>query len=114
MTIKQYNLCLSHALEYTDKDAYISDLSLSSIWGDEECAIVPTSRIDDLTQIWGATKRTIKDIAIEAGISQRKIAERFGIPYRTVENWCGGQNTCPLYTRMMIQECLGLLQIDVK
>jgi len=108
MTI--YQTCLSEALNYTDRDAYISDLALSSIWGDTEDAPIPQDRLDWLGQLWDAAHRSVKEIARDAGLSQRKLAERFAIPYRTVENWCGGQRGCPVYVKMMMQECLELVQ----
>lgn len=114
MTINQYNFCLKEAVASRDRDVYISDLALSSIWGAPETADIPTARVKELEQIWDACHRAVKEIAADAGLSQRKLAERFGIPYRTVENWCGGQNACPLYTRLMIQECLGLLTIEIE
>lgn len=110
MTDKQYNLCVSEAINYTGRDAYISDLTLSSLWGDAPEAEIPADRIDQLGSIYDAVHRSVADIAKAAGLSQRKLAERFCIPYRTVENWCGGQRECPFYLRLMIQECLGLLK----
>lgn len=56
-----------------------------------------------------ATHRSVKEIAAAAGMSQRKLAERFGIPYRTMENWCEGRRKCPDYVKMMMQEILGLI-----
>ena len=108
MTI--YQICLSEALNYTDRDAYIGDLALSSIWEDDEAADIPDGRLDWLGQLWDAAHRSVKEIARDAGLSQRKLAERFVIPYRTVENWCGGQRECPVYVKMMMQECLELVQ----
>lgn len=52
--------------------------------------------------------RTVKGIAAAAGISCRQLAERFHVPYRTMENWSSGCCKCPLYTRLMMQQCLGL------
>lgn len=109
MTDKQRSLCISDAQNYTDRDAYISDLALSSIWGDLPGDDIPQARIDQLCSIYDAVHRSVKDIAADAGLSQRKLAERFCIPYRTMENWCGGQNPCPLYVRLMMQMCLGLI-----
>lgn len=109
MTDKQRSLCISEAQTYTDRDAYISDLALSSMWGDRPKDEVPQDRIDQLGRIYDAVHRSVKDIAADAGLSQRKLAERFSIPYRTMENWCGGQNPCPLYVRLMMQMCLGLI-----
>lgn len=110
MTDKQYSICLSEIQNYTDRDAYISDLALSSIWGDEPGANIPSDRIEVLGQIYDAAHRSVKDIAAAAGMSSRKLAERFCIPYRTMENWCGGKSICADYTRMMMQECLGLIK----
>lgn len=109
MTDKQFMACVSEAANYSDRDAYISDLCLSSMWGDTEDADIPTDRVAALASIWDAYNRSIKEIAAAAGLSCRKLAERFCIPYRTVENWSAGSRECPIHTRLMMQECLGLL-----
>lgn len=109
MTDKQFLLCAAEADQYTDRESYISDLALSSIWGDNETDPIPQDRIDVIGQIWDACHRSVKDIAAAAGLSQRKLAERFCIPYRTMENWCNDKRSCRLYDRLMMQECLGLL-----
>ena len=109
MTNKQYRLCVAEAENYTDREAYISDLALSSIWGDAEDAEIPDERIRALGEIWDACNRSVKQIAAEAGMSCRAMAEHFCIPYRTVENWAAGYNDSPLYVRLMMQELLGLL-----
>ena len=109
MTDKQRMYCLSEAASYTDRDAYISDLALSSIWRDAEDADIPASRIDDLGRLWDAAHRSVREIAALSGLSQRKLAERFCIPYRTVEDWCRGIRTPPDYVRLMMQQLLDLL-----
>ncbi len=111
MNNKIYHTCLSEALNYSDRDAFVSDLVLSSIWGDwaEE---IPASRIDWLRQIWTAAHRSIKDICKDAGLTQRGLAERFNIPARTIGNWATGERACPEYTRIMMQELLGLVGRD--
>jgi transcriptional regulator with XRE-family HTH domain len=111
MNNKIYHTCLSEALNYSDRDAFVSDLALSSIWGDwaEE---IPASRIDWLRQIWTAAHRSIKDICKDAGLTQRGLAERFNIPARTIGNWATGERACPEYTRIMMQELLGLVGRD--
>lgn len=105
----QFTFCVLECATYTDLDAYVSDLSLSAIWGDSPEADIPASRVDDIRAVWDAVHRPVRDIASSAGLSQRKLAERFLIPYRTMENWCGGVSECPLYTRLMMQRILGLL-----
>ena len=63
-----------------------------------------------LKQIYTAVHRPVKDIAKDSGMSQSGLARCFGIPRRTMEDWCRGRYTCPLYTRMMMQEILGLVK----
>ena len=113
MTIKQYRTCATEAQNYTDREAYISDLALSSMWGDGPEDEIPQDRIAQLGHIYDAVHRSVKDIAAEAGISARKLAIRFCIPQSTLENWCMGVNKCPLYTRLLLQESLGIYAPNV-
>lgn len=110
MTDYQFRLCVAEATKYKDVDAYVSDMALSSIWGDDPVADITEDRIVQLTSIYTSVHRSVRDIAKEAGLSHRKLAERFCVPYRTMENWCGGVASCPEYTKLMMQELLGLLQ----
>lgn len=111
MTISQYNAAVSKAANYSDRDSYISALCLSNIWTGTETR---TERVEALEAIWEACNRSVKDISKSAGLSNRKLAERFSIPYRTVENWSGGQSSCALYVRLMMQEALGLLLVKIE
>lgn len=113
MTIKQYRFVVSEVENYDEIDAYVSGLALSSEWGGEEATDIPTERIEALCQIWTACHRSVKEIAGEAGLSCRKLAERFFIPYRTMEDWSAGKSTSPVYVRLMMQECLGLLDLTI-
>ena len=113
MTDKQYSICVTEAQNYTDRDAYISDMALSSMWGDSPDTPIPQDRLEQMGTIYDAVHRSVKDIAAAAGLSVRAMAIRFCIPQRTVEGWCctgKSARDCPLYTRLMMQECLGLLK----
>ena len=110
MSDKQFAACYKEIANYQDRDAYVSDMALSSIWEDTTSDEIPAERLDAVGQIWDAAHKSVKQIAADAGLTQRKLAERFCIPYRTVENWCGGQRECPAYVRLMMQELLG--QVD--
>lgn len=101
-----FSVCQSEMSEYADADAFISDLALSSLW--ESDGKVPEERIEWLRQLWDAAHRSVKDICRDAGMTQRALAENFAIPLHTVNNWCMEIRTCPVYTRMMMQESLGL------
>ena len=110
--IDLYNLCVSESLNYADKDAFVSDIALSSVWEDDLEAEMPQDRIEWLGNIWDASHRDIKSIAKAAGMSQRALARRFCIPIRTVEEWGRGKNGCALHIRLMMQECLGLVKSE--
>ncbi len=51
MTDKQFLLCATETEHYTDRSAYISDVVLSSIWGDEETDPIPEDRIESVGKI---------------------------------------------------------------
>ena len=55
-----------------------------------------------------ASQRSVKDICRMAGMSQNAMADHFMIPRRTFGNWCTGERECPMYTKMMMIELLGL------
>ena len=55
-----------------------------------------------------AAARTVKQICRMARMTQNAMADYFGIPRRTFGNWCTGERECPEYTRLMMQEILGL------
>ena len=55
-----------------------------------------------------AVQRSVKQICQMAGMSQNAVADRFEIPHRTFGNWCTGVRECPEYTKLMMQELLGL------
>lgn len=97
------------ALTAVDRDAYVSDWSISSIWGDDPNDDVPQDRIDYLSRLWDAAHMSVKDICKAAGLTQRQLAAQFCIPLRTVENWCTSSRKCPDYTRLMLIQLLGII-----
>ena len=107
MTDTQFAACVRECAAYTDPDAYVSDLALSSIWGDAPDADIPADRLETLRGIYAAATRPVRQIVAATGLSQAAFAQRLCIPLRTVENWCGGLRECPVYVRLLIQESLG-------
>lgn len=110
MGIKTFYLIFGDALSCNDRDAFISNWALSSIWEDSQEYDIPPDRVSQIGSIWDAAHRSVREIAALGGLSQRKLAERFCIPYRTIEDWCRGLHNPPDYVRMMMQECLGLIE----
>lgn len=112
MTDFQFNVLWAEALTSTDRDAFISDAALSSIWGDAPDAAIPDDRLQQLGQLWDAAHLTVKAIRAATGLSQAAFAQRFFIPRRTVENWESGTNTCPVYVRLLLAQAVGLYERD--
>lgn len=109
MTINQYHIALTEIENYTDRDAFVSDLALSSAFPEESDLSVTAS---ELIPIWEAYHMTIRDLRTAAGLSRIDFSRRFRIPIRTIENWeCTGANAreCPAYVRLLIAEALGLM-----
>ncbi len=96
------------ALASPDRDAFVSNWSLSSVWGDAPDADIPADRIDTLQRLWDAAHLTIKDIRAATGLSQRAFADRYCIPLRTVEKWESGARQCPDYLRLLLARDTGL------
>ena len=111
MTDTQFAACVRECAAYDDLDAYVSDLALSSMWGDAEEADIPAVRIDQLRAIYAAVNRPVRAIVTASGLSQAAFAEKYCIPKRTVEDWCRGVAKCPLYTRLLLQRAEGLLKL---
>lgn len=109
MTINQYHLALTEIENYTDRDAFVSDLALSSAFPEESDLSVTAS---ELVLIWDAYHMTIRDLRTASGLSRMDFSRRFCIPIRSVENWeCKGPNAreCPTYVRLLIAEAIGLM-----
>mgnify|MGYP004456718417 FL=1 len=116
MTREQYNFAATEAAKYHDVDSYLSDVATSTIWGKGfggEDVPIPAERIRELSDIYAAVNRGMKEIVSFTGLSQAGFAERFLIPLRTVESWCMGTRPCPLCWKMLLQQAVGLLKLQI-
>ena len=95
MTDKLFFSLFSAALSSSDRDAFVSDWSLSSVWGDAPDADIPAHL-------------TIRDIRQHTGLSQVAFATRYCIPTRTLEDWERGVRSCPDYLRLLLAQVTGL------
>ena len=96
----------SEALNYSSLDAYLTDLLLSSIWGEGEEAIMSTDRVAFLTRAYEDVHSTFPELLARHGLSQAAFARMFDIPYRTVQDWYAGISRCPKYLFCMAAELL--------
>lgn len=109
-TDKLFYTLFGEALASPDRDAFVSDWSLSSVWGDAPDADIPADRIDALQRLWDAAHLTIRDIRQHTGLSQAAFATRYCIPTRTLEDWERGVRSCPDYLRLLLAKDVGLYQ----
>ena len=89
---------------YTDRDAYISDMALSSVWGDAEDEEIPAERLALLGGIWDGKHCTIPELIKKYRMTQAGFAQYFNVPLRTVQHWCLGDRACPPYVATMAAE----------
>lgn len=90
------------ALSTPDRDAFVSDWALSSIWGDEPTAPIPVDRVQRLAKLWEDVRKSIAELRAMTGLTQAKFAAWYGIPHRTVQNWESGASNAPEYVRLML------------
>lgn len=107
-TDKLFYTLFGDAITSPDRDAFVSDWSLSSVWGDVPYADIPAGRIDLLARLWDAAHLTIRDIRQHTGLSQAAFATRYCIPTRTPEDWERGVRSCPDYLRLLLAQSTGL------
>lgn len=103
MNYKQRTFAVMEMANYDDKDAWLSDVALSSIWGDDE-EDVPQELIDELSKLWLVCHVPFRSLVAPRSI--KEISDRFCIPYRTVQNWYDGNRECAKWVRLFIHDAL--------
>ena len=107
MTDKQFCQAFREAQQYSDPDAFASDVALSDIFPAAEDDDLP-ALVDELHHVWRYAHITVREIVQHTGLTQANFAQRFVIPLRTLGSWLGGTSACPPYTRMMLAKLCGL------
>lgn len=79
------------------------------LWIFEEVTDDEQEAIQIITQIHRVANMTPQALIAAAGMNQTTFSRRFGIPRRTVQEWCGGRRQMPEYLKNMAAELLGLL-----
>lgn len=111
MTSKQLSVLWGEALTETDRDAYVSDWSNSTLLVPPEAEEIPAGLPEELGRIWDAAHRTVAEIRATTGLTQPAFAVRFCLPVRTVQNWEYRDGSCADYVRLLIQQQLGLVSV---
>ena len=107
LNAKIFQAMIELARKHEDVNSFIRDALDSQIWENED--VSPNGKKEWLKTVYVAAHRSMRDIVKETGFSQAKFGEYFGIPKRSIENWCNGA-TAPLpYILIMMQEILGMV-----
>lgn len=114
MTNRQFYSIFSDAKTQKDRDAFVSEWATSSIFDPDAESPGPDydSLARELGNIWDVAHMDVADIRATTGMTQGQFAERFCIPCRTVQNWERRKASCTHYTRLMMAELLGLLDVQ--
>lgn len=107
MDSKIFSSIWSAALNSCNRDGFISDWALSSIWGDQAEGDALAARAEQCKRIWDLAHMSVADIRHTTGLSQSKFAEAFCIPRHTVINW-EQRGGCADYVRLMLARLCGL------
>lgn len=107
MTDKQFYAAFCEAQNYSDPDAFASDVALSEAFAGTPEDQLP-ALIDDLRHVWRYAHITVREIVQHTGLSQTDFAARFAIPLRTVQRWIAGNRDCPPYVRLLLAKLCGL------
>ena len=110
MTDKQFKKIYTDAVrsDITDRDAFVSDWALSTIWDDPADADPAQERLDEIGAVWDVAHLSVADIRAATGLTQVAFATRYCIPRRSVENWESGVSRCPDYLRLLLAQAVGV------
>lgn len=114
MTDKQFYFAMGEALTSSDRDAYVSDLALSSAFVDDPSnppEEIDAELIEALGNIWDVAHMGIAEMRQSTGLSQIAFGQRFLIPRRTVQDWEVGARECTVYLRVLLADACGLLRV---
>lgn len=93
----------------SQKKVFVSNVTMSILDDADGCVDLDAEK-KRLGTIWRAAQMSLRDMVDATGLSQRAFGQYVGIPMRTVQNWCAGINSCPLYTRFLLAEHYGLFE----
>ena len=96
------------AKKYPDLQQFLAIYGIPE-WIAEEVTDDDGAAVKMITNIHRVTNMTPRELISAAGLNQSTFSRRFGIPIRTVQEWCGGRRQMPEYLKFMAAELLGLM-----
>lgn len=114
MTYSDYNSLLCEALDAKSYEMFVAECGTSIIFDPDPDSDGPDfdKVVSDLTNIWDVAHMGIADVISASNLSQTAFARRFFIPLRTAQAWALGERECPIYTKLMIADLLGLITVE--
>lgn len=104
MTNHQFYTLWGEAITSPDRDAFVSDAALSSLWGEDDAD--PMAHVPELEKLWDAAHTGVKAIREFACMTQAEFAARHLVPLRTLQRWEKGE--CPEHIRLFLLESEGV------
>ena len=98
-------ILVGEAQNETDRDAFVSDWALSSMWGEDADL---DKAANQCGKAWDAVHKPMAEIRASMGLTQVQMAERLCVSRRTYENW--EYRECPVYVRVLIARVWGGLE----
>ena len=111
MTDHQFYQLYTSAQSFGDREAFASDWSRSSIWGDQASGADLLRRSEICGGIWDLAHMPLADIRKAAGLSQGGLSKALCIPVGTIRTW-EQRDCCAPYIRLMIARLLGVTNLE--
>ncbi len=90
------------------REAFLNNVNLSVPDDADGCTDLDAEKAR-LSTIWDVAHLPMRELVTRAGLSQTAFAKRAGVPYRTLQGWCGCTRECPVYVRFLLAEHYNLL-----
>lgn len=104
-----FNMLWDAAVESDDRDQFVSDWGISSIFGaDPDTAPDVDTCAAYACKVWDVAHMTIRNLRDTTGLSQANFAKLICTPTKTVINW-ELRNTAAPYIRLLIARQLGII-----
>lgn len=110
MTNKQIYQYYGEVENYTEPEAFASDVALSLLNPEDPNQNVDIEEVEQLERLWRVARLPFREFLNLLGLSQTNCSIRFCIPRRTVQEWAGERRKAPPYVRLMMAECTGYLR----
>lgn len=110
-------LLLGEAKAASSEEMFVAEWATSSIFDPDPDADAPDydEIVRYLHDIWTAAHITIKEIRERSGLSRAAFAQRYCIPYRSLQNWELAGSTearsCPPYLILLLAQVTGLVDV---